>query len=477
MRKLLLASAAALGAFIGVAGPASAQLVTFSENPNAPMPPPTQWSRSGAFGYVQNTPPIPAPGTAVVRISGYIVEYVGATGGLGQLNSPPNANPAIGGSKLGNPDIFGYIRLYPSLEGVAANGLKYGAFAEIRQDASSGAGGGAAGSISGGVIRRAPLYWRRAFVYFGTDQLGTLRFGSADQPTSLMITGTTENFDNGGWNGDVPGIVGALGPIWPFEDVGNLYTTEKVVYLSPEFAGFDFGASYEPNTGNMSGGFNCNGFAGVGCDTLSSTGGVAGADDTTRRRNTFDGVLRYRGSFGIVGVALTAGGIASGRVQNSDTQPFPAGVFQRTGLAVGDVGAQITIGGLALQAHGTAGTFNPAAEWNTLPIKGEGRGVAWTAGASYTIGPLVAGVQYFNDTGGGNQTPTNAIANQVGKLTDWGFAAGATYSVTPGFGFFASYIYGQRKENGFDLVAGTPDPFNGNKLHVQAAALGTYVKW
>ena len=67
----------------------------------------------------------------MVRISGYIVEYLGATRGLGQLNS--TGSGSFGGSKLGNPDIFGYIRLYPSLEGVAANGLKYGAFAEIRR--------------------------------------------------------------------------------------------------------------------------------------------------------------------------------------------------------------------------------------------------------------------------------------------------------------------------------------------------------
>ena len=106
-------------------------------------------------------------------------------------------------------------------------------------------------------------------------------------------------------------------------------------------------------------------------------------------------------------------------MQNSDTQPLPAGVLNRNGLAVGDVGAQITIGGLALQAHGTAGTFNPSVQWNTLPLKGEGRGVAWTAGGSYTMGPLVFGAQYFNDTGAGNQTPTNAITDQVGKRTDW----------------------------------------------------------
>ncbi len=177
-------------------------------------------------------------------------------------------------------------------------------------------------------------------------------------------------------------------------------------------------------------------------------------------------------------MALTGGGIASGKVQNSDTPPFPAGVFQRTGIAVGDVGAQVTIGGLALQAHGTAGTFNPFTEWATLPIKGEGRGVAWTAGASYTMGPLVFGGQFFTDTGAGNQTPTNAVASvPVGKLRETGIAAGATYSVTPGFGFFASYVYGQRKQNGFDLITGTADSPDGNKTHVQAAPIGTYVKW
>ncbi len=209
MRKLLLASAAALGAFVGVAGPASAQLVTFSENPNAPMPPPTQWSRSGAFGFVQNTPPIPAPGTAVVRISGFIVEYMGVTGGLSQVNStPPAGSPAIGGSKLGNPDFFGFIRLYPSLEGVAANGLKYGAFAEIRQDSQPRRRRRRLRlDLGHGGDPRRTSYWRRAFIYMGTDQLGTLRLGSADQPTSLFMTGTTENFDDGGWNGDVPALV------------------------------------------------------------------------------------------------------------------------------------------------------------------------------------------------------------------------------------------------------------------------------
>ncbi len=62
--------------------------------------------------------------------------------------------------------------------------------------------------------------------------------------------------------------------------------------------------SYEPTTGSLNGGsLNCgspnlnslttpaagfNGNAGPGCDNLVSTGSA----DITRRRNTFDGVLR-----------------------------------------------------------------------------------------------------------------------------------------------------------------------------------------
>ena len=40
-------------------------------------------------------------------------------------------------------------------------------------------------------------------------------------------------------------------PTWPFADVGQLYTTNKVIYLSPQFYGVDFGIAYEPNTGNV----------------------------------------------------------------------------------------------------------------------------------------------------------------------------------------------------------------------------------
>ncbi len=48
MRKLLLASVAALGASAGLANFASAQTVIYSENPNAPQPAPQLFERKTA---------------------------------------------------------------------------------------------------------------------------------------------------------------------------------------------------------------------------------------------------------------------------------------------------------------------------------------------------------------------------------------------------------------------------------------------
>ena len=90
-----------------------------------------------------------------------------------------------GSNRLSNYGFEGYARLYPGFDGVAANGLKYGASLEIRQDNTFGAGGGADGSITGNDRTRGLLYLRREWGYLGTDRFGTVRFGSADQPTSL----------------------------------------------------------------------------------------------------------------------------------------------------------------------------------------------------------------------------------------------------------------------------------------------------
>jgi predicted porin len=460
MRKLLLATVAGLAAWGAVATDASAQSFTNSVYTGAPA------EKMAA----------PTPGTVVVRLNGR-VRFYAYEANQGDANTP--------GNKLASYGFAEYARLYPGFDGVAANGLKYGANLEIRQDAAAGAGGGTQGSISGQDPKRAELYFRRVWGYIGTDQLGTIRVGSIDQPTSLYLTGNYENFNDGGWNGDLPAMfAGNIAPAWPFEDVGSYYTTDKVVYLSPQIFGFDFGASFEPSTANVSYQSGCaTGAAGSGCDALSSTSVNA---ETARRMNTFDVLLRYRGAFGPVGLAATAAYIGGGHVGFDSTSgftnnPLAAGgaTYNYQGLSIGDFGLEASVAGLSVGGHYSTGRFNGSVA-NTLP-SGFPDSNAWLVGTSYTFGPVIVGASYF-------------VANSAGDLsnayygrdrTDQGVALGGTYSVAPGFSVFLSGLWGERKQNGYNFVTGAGvtaatgagGQTSGNKVSVSAVSIGTSFAW
>jgi len=499
MRKLLLASVAVLGAWGAVAPDASAQQV-ISPTYMGPGNPPS---------------PSPQPGQVVVRLNGRFRFYAAGVWDQDNNNNTAgsasgNSNAAglgtlTGGNKLATYTFGEYARLYPGFDGIAANGLKYGASLEIRQDQNSGAGGGAFGGISQQSRARGGLYFRREWGYLRTDQIGTFRFGSIDQPSSLYMTGNFENFNDGGWNGDVPGMI-SNGPTWPFADVGNYYTTSKIVYLSPQFFGVDGGVSYEPNTGNV-GGVNTNGCGGggpvgssfvsgigggvaaPGCDRLSSSPNNA---ESGRRRNTFDVLLRYRGSFGPVGVAATGGYIGGGNVQDNSGLPFnnnplttvtningtTTGIrSQFEGLSVGDFGAQVTVAGFSFGGKYQFGRFNN--QWSLLP-SGLPDSQAWLVGGSYTIGPVIVGAHYFNYLNSGDLA--NAALGR--RRLEQGFAAGGTYSIAPGVSLFLSYLWGERRQNGFNFVTGqgvtttSPqgNPYN-NKVQSQLLSLGTAFSW
>lgn len=490
MRKLLLATVAALGGSLGVASVAEAQA------------------------------PSPAPGTVTVRLNGRFRFYgavvfdrdadnnlAGSSTGLAQAG----ATGSTGKNKQANYIFGDYARLYPGFDGVAANGLKYGASLEIRQDNSTGAGGGQFGSISNQSRGRNQLYFRKLWGYLGTDTLGTIRLGSTDGPVSLYMTGNFENFNDGGLNGDIPGLQSpATAVIWPFADVGNLNTGTKAMYLSPQFFGFDFGVSFEPNTGNGGNSTNCGaampfnanftnvagsfttadganatGVSGPGCDRLSSSPVNA---ESARRRNTFEGLLRYRGSFGGVGIAATGAYIGSSNVKDNSGLPFgftggatPGFRANYDGLSVGDFGVAVTFGGLSVGGKYQFGRF--ANSWGLVPREAPD-GEAWLVGASYTAGPLVVGAHYLDYKHAGSTL--NAIAGR--ERREQGVGAGATYALAPGVSLFASYIYAQRKQNGFNFITGqgasvtATGGINGgntsnNKTVAQIFAIGTGFSW
>lgn len=507
MRKLLLATVAGLGVWGAAASDAGAQVV-----------PGTVSSYSGGVAYPAMA--APSPGSVVVRLNGRLRFYAfgvwdrdvdnNATGGT--LSPTTGLGTATGGYKQANYGIAEFGRLYPGFDGVAANGLKYGANLEIRMDQNSPAGGGAFGSISGQNRARSALYFRRVWGYIGTDQIGTFRLGAVDGPTALFETGTFENFNDGGLNGDLPAL--QSGPVqvtWPFSVVGNLYTTNKLVYLSPSFFGFDMGASFEPSTANTSGqnngcgagtwiganfsnpagnftaasGTNSSGASTIGCDRLSSSPSNA---ESQRRRNTFEAILRYRGSFGPVGIAATAGYIGGGHVLDNgatatspfNNNPLAAGGARRRyeGLSVGDFGAQLTAFGFSFGGHYMRGRYN--GQWGAT-AEGFKDSEAGLVGASYTMGPLIVGAHYLSYSSPGDLA--NAYYGRTRRET--GIGAGGTYNVAPGLSLFLSYLWGQRKQNGFNFVDGSGvsaatgtagNPFH-NKTTSSILALGTAFSW
>ncbi len=527
MRKLLLATVAALGASMGVATYADAQIVDNTDGQSFPTPGTITVRLNGRFRFYAGVYDAGDARSTFVPNTGGTPATIAAGSLAGTAASGAATNNTTAGiNKISNYSTLSYARLYPGFDGVAANGLKYGASLEIRQDNNAPAGGGALGSITGNSRAEGALYLRREWGYIGTDKFGTLRLGSSDQPTSLYLTGTFETFDDGGLDGDLPSFLpGAVQTVFPFADQGNLYTTNKIVYVSPQFYGVDFGVSFEPNTSNVgnNNGAGCSptaapgqvftsgtGVATAGCDALSSTS----TGDIARRKDLYEGLVRYRGTFGPVGIAATASYDGSGRVLDSGLAPVN-GVVNPTNpkryaledLSLGDFGLVLTYGGLSIGGNYQVGRYNAQAGggFGALIAKGQPNASALIVGSTYTIGPIIFGAHYMRSFSEGDQAtatgfnpangvrlPTTGTSGAVtgGQRLEQGVAAGATYSLAPGVALYASYIWEKRRQTGYDFLTGgqngvvgsTLAAANGvkgvgNKTDASVFALGTSFAW
>lgn len=268
-------------------------------------------AKSGAFAN-------PTPGTIVIHIDGRVnVGFKSIWSSVDQrlatapAGSPGGATIAAGaatpsGTVLGNtgtgvvklaPDaLYSYARLYFGADAMATNGLRYGAAIEIRQNFTGQIGSNASDNASA-YSSASTLFVRRAFTYVAGDQWGIVRAGGADGIIGIFDAGVTtfqylptNNLQNGDdYASLVPG--NASVPFFFLSGAGNEYANIKLVYLSPQYAGFDFGIQYAPNTSNGFGlstgnpfngslfgagtgtGISC-GVANSGCPTLSSGPGI-----------------------------------------------------------------------------------------------------------------------------------------------------------------------------------------------------------
>jgi hypothetical protein len=469
---------AAIG-IMALAGAAQAQ--------TAPAPAPVVNTGIPSWIYAPFTSPpgpTPLPGEMKAYFRGRMHFDVGLASDTGY-----NVN----GGKL-SPVMMGeYMRFYSGFDGTLANGLKYGAFVEVRQNSSStNPSATYPGPITAsGQTGNNSLIFRTAHSYIG-GSWGQFRFGQTYDAIQTMLTGVFENFDDSAWNSsELPVWFTTSSEVtWPFSDVSGVYGVTKVLYLSPRIYGVDGAISWQPYTAS-SGEPQCAN-ATQNCVNLTAAGVNNSATQLQRNVNLVDGVARYTGSFGVIDVVATIGGAVSGVVSNNGILPTaPTGTAgAKNGVLVDykDVGAFdsgliVTYGGLAVGGHVFTGSMNGNGSNAFLPVaKGYPNQTSWIAGVSYAWGPFIVGTSWLVNTFagalGGMYAPTVAggTATHFGLRREEGLAVGGTFAFAPGCQLFLSYLYGNRHQAGYNFIADTRSTAF-NNTSARGGLIGTTFNW
>ena len=420
MRKLLLATSALLGASVGIAGVANAGTLT----PNAPNP---------------------APGSITVTLNALVEAFA-----FGGSDSGGNGN----GIKSNNYAVASYTRLYPSFDGVLANGVKYGGSVEIRQISGS-----ATNAPSG-------LFAQREFVYIGADKFGKISLGTPVQPSELFQVGNEVAFNTGGWDGDMPGFFNGGGLKYMIDDDHD--RNEKIVYVSPQYAGFDAGVSFEPNDSvNNFGGNN------VRISSASFSSGFTGGQLFAKRTNTVDGAIRYQGAFGPIGLKANIAASYGTHIRNTDAPELNTPRGRDFTLYAGGIAA--TYAGFEVGGHVDTGVWGD--DLSSINRGATGT-TSYIAGGQYTFGPIVVGANYYAyDSGEFKATQAaDGVSGPGGNLHGYGVAAGGTYTLAPGASIFLEYLFGEQHARNIDIIQETSSTLH-NRVRSQGFGIGSAFKW
>jgi hypothetical protein len=418
MRKLLLASAAILGASGGLAfaqapavvpaNPSQGQMAapyaggaSYNSNNNAWGIPNTPSGNAAAGGLStygalgQNFYAVPAPGTVVIRLNGRVEADMGvfstSLNKYTTTGTPPityKQNPVF---------ISSYMRLYPGFDGASVNGIHYGAQIELRenfQSAMTTAGSNAAPAIASPSVNTSAetVFVRRAYAYLSADQVGLVRLGQGDGVIGLFdnCIFTSQCWDAGDGVFQGPGFGadtiqnamagGAINYPW-LAQAGAEYANNKITYLSPQFYGFDFGAQYAPNQGNSyqnsspeasfpaTPGPTSLASPALGGDGLISTT----TGNTSNRFINQTGVgLRWEQTFGAVDVKLY------GFYEHTGNESANSYTLAPAGTTTGTFGAT-QVGGLGSTTTGYAGASANALRYDPISFYQFGAAVT-TAG-------------------------------------------------------------------------------------------------
>ena len=444
MRKILLGTTAVVGAALlapgafaqttrggggavgqGVPTPAPAGAVGIAPTPLnvGPSAPSTQVTAAP-------TPAMAGAGGLSIRLGGYFAW----TGAMIQddwdrgrsRNSAGQGPQARARSRY---DQRNDAELNVFIDGRTSNGLTYGAVFELQMDnASVGAGDGTTVSFD------------ELYGYIGIDGFGTFRFGQEDSAASLLQVRAPASQALGGdaeWDEFIVQTGLADSSPYIMSGINDGSDATKVIYLSPQFAGFDFGLSYASNA-----------YEGERTDIVNST---SAQRDRTGIENEMSAALRYRGTFGPVGViaglgamwasppSLNGSGVAIGAIGNPRAQNVNAYT----------AGLVLTGYGFSFGGEYTFGQYRGASVGRTAVNAGVDGSSHYLIGATYTMGPLVFGAvfgQGFQGNGAqlvsGRVGATGANAAVIRDLDDrtqtlWG--VGVAYNLAPGLVLFGLY--------------------------------------
>lgn len=489
MRKVLLAGVALLG---GTASLANAQMATnptqgqyvaptggagnTSNNNNAwgIANTPTGSIAAGPLSTIRapNTYAVPTPGTIVIHMNARVEADFGAN--WTSADRGTNANGTPNGYKLNPMGVASDIRLYFGADGLAANGLRYGAAIEAWQNFYGGTVGSnpASSNNSGsGNTSGQTIFVRKEFVYLANDKVGVVRLGGAEGVIGLMdpciFSSQCWDAGMGTLNGGGPNAIapqGSMGIPWVWaSQSGAEYATNKIAYLSPQVYGFDFAASYAPSKGNIfadqSGASPiqsavCN-QANPECLSIQS------GNDASRWTNLTGAALRYQHTFGALDFKAYGLYEISSR-ESLTTQAYVTPALSRTQAAAGVNSTQfLRYNNMGFEQIGVAVTysnFTYAIDYMGGQVDGQlslnpSGGVPMNAlvgGVTYANGPLILGAMLESiDTQG------DARLVGVSQRHELGIAFGGNYKLAPGLAVVAEYQYEQRHQGGFDFNQGT----------------------
>ncbi len=506
MLRIILASAAIVGTSGGAAfaqsaaNPSQGQLSApfgagpASNNNNNAWGIANTPSGSGTAGplstiYPPNTLAVPAPGTVVIRLNGRVEVVV--SDNRTTADKGLNANGTPNGFKLNPVGIGSYMRLYPGFDGVAANGLRYGASVEIRENfgaattgtTSGGAVGGNAGPSANSSAQT--LFVRRAFSYLALDQAGLIRLGQGDGVIGLfdncIFTSQCWDAGLGGLDAGAEQETSPSGVNPPFvwlSQTGAEYANSKIVYLSPQYYGFDFGLQYAPNQGNSFA--NSSGATPAQSATCNQAGpsciNVSSGNDPTRWLNQVGVGLRYQHDLGAVDVKAygfyeTAGKeslTTSAFVRPSPTASLTA--LRYDNLNFYKAGIAVTAWNVTAAVDYIGGAVN--GQLSERPTGGVPTN-AVIAGLTYLKGPLALAATFETiDTQG------DARLTGLTQRHEFGTAIGGSYRLAPGVQVVAEYQYLQRHQGGFDFNQGAPG-LNGatRDSRLQGITFATVLTW